>query len=251
MSMLGFCFAPNKLYNIAYEFNGSTNYLKRTSNLSGIANSKVGFVSCFLRYSDIGGVLLNHYDGVSAQNLSIGLTAANPASIICAFGDGLGNSWVFESTSTITINTWYHIMITWDTNFPIGSKVARIYANDTNLGVTETLDSMGAVNIDYTSNSPVWSVGGQTSGVSLFEGCLGQFVFGAGQSIDVTDSAVRRKFSNVTFNPISIGRNGQTPTGTKPTVYLTSSIAGIGVNSGSGGNFDSVNGTFAACGTTP
>lgn len=241
----GFCFAPNKLYNVAYDFDGSTNYLKKTSNLTGIADSKVGFMSFFLYYSAINKTIFNHYNG-TLQNVSVALSNANPAQINVVLGDGT-NQWVFNSTSTITINTYYHIMIDWDTNYTAGNKIARIYANDTSLGVTTSSDTMGAVNVDYTSGSPVWSVGGNTGGGALFDGCLGQFTFYPGQTLDITNSTNRRKFSDSSFHPISIGRSGQTPTGTKPLIYLTSSVGSIGVNSGSGGNFDSVNGSFIAC----
>lgn len=244
-SMHGFCFAPNKLYNVAYDFDGSTNYIKKTSNLTGIADSKVGFMSLFVYCSSTLRTIFNHFNG-TLQNVAVSLTVANPPQISVILGDST-NQWVFTSTNTIAINTWHHIMISWDTNYIALSKVANIYNGDTDLGVTTISDTMGAVNVDYTSGSPVWSIGGNTGGGALFDGCLGQFTFYPGQTLDITNSTNRRKFSDSSFHPISIGRSGQTPTGIKPAIYLTSSVGSIGANSGSGGNFDSINGSFIAC----
>lgn len=249
---MSFCYrdngyVPQALWNYAYNFDGSTNYIKKTSNLSSVSDSTNGFISFFLYYSSAAGPTIYYASSSGNQIISIGLTAANPAQITCSLSDANGaNTWGFKSTSTITINTYYHIMINWDTAHASGSKVANIYANDTSLGVTTTSDAMGNTSVGW-STATGWAVGADTSGATKYNGCLAQLAFYPGQTLDITNSSNRRLFSNSSFHPIFIGRQGEVPTGTAAKVYLTSSAAGIGTNSGTGGAFDSVNGTFTDC----
>jgi hypothetical protein len=125
-----------------------------------------------------------------------------------------------------------------------------MYVNDVDFIPTVDTDSAGAFNIDYSAVT-AWTLGADSTAGNKSTGCFAQVYFQPGEYLDFSNSTNRRKFSNASSDPIFIGRQGENPTGTASKVYLTSSVGNIGLNSGTGGNFDSVNGTFSACGSTP
>lgn len=250
--MRSFVYSPAVLQNNAWDFDGSTTYLSKSSNLASIASSKVGFLSFFVRFPvTTGGVLFspNYNVGGVSNLISIGNLVTGAKPITMALQNSSGNSWVFTSSATVTYNLWYHVMASWDTNYAAGSKVGYIYVNDTGGAVTTTSDLMSNSEV-YWSGVNNWAIGSDANYTTLLPCCLGQFFFAPGQTLDITNSTNRRKFSNSSFHPIYTGRRGEVPTGTSPSIYLTSSTSNIGYNSGTGGNF-TPNGTFADCSSTP
>ena len=54
----------------------------------------------------------------------------------------------------------------------------------------------------------------------------------------------RRKFINADLTPVDLGANGQTPTGTSPTIYMTGTPTEFLNNLGTGGNFSVAQGAL-------
>jgi len=233
-----------------YAFDGSTNYLSKAANLTGISSSKTGLISLFPYWNTNLGRSIFAAKSAGNDIISVSLTPANPAQIQVTLSDATGaNSWSFKSTSTFAVNTWKHILISWDTGYSAGSKVTYIYANDTDLGATTVSDSMGNANVGW-ADATNWYVGSDSSGTSLFTGCMAQLAFYPGVTFDITNSSNRRLFSDSSFHPIYLGESGATPTGTAATVYIGNSPSSIGTNKGTGGNF-TANGSFSACSSSP
>lgn len=244
-------YVPNALWNYAYNFDGSTNYLEKTSNLSGISNSSQGVISFFIYSSGSSEYIFDGYDAGGGQS---NLIIQNPAggSYIQLNAANGASSYVVRSNDALTGSAWNHVLISWDTNYGAASKVAHIYINGSSSGNTVIADASGAFSVDY-STIDKWTLGAQASsgGGKISSGrCVGQFYFQPGTLLDFSNSTNRNKFQTSNA-PKFIGRQGENPTGTAAMVYLTSSVGNAGLNSGTGGNFDTVHGTFSACGSTP
>jgi len=76
--------------------------------------------------------------------------------------------------------------------------------------------------------------------------CMGDFWLLQGTFIDFSVSANRQKFHSLVGAPIDLGVNGELPTGSPPTVFLTGGKTTFGINRGTGGIFSS-NGPIEDC----
>ena len=240
-------YAPNYPWDYAWDFNGSTNWLEKTSNLSGISNSPKGICCFFVDGMGSSQYILSDFDsGGGGQQISIKTTGVGALELTIA--DGVDTYQVY-STSSFPAG-WNAVHMSWDADFTAGNKLIHIYINDTGGSYTVTTDG-NAVNVPY-ANSDYWAIGAQqSSGGGLLNACLAQFYFQPGEYIDFSNSVNRRKYSTSGFEPAFIGHNGELLTGTQPKIFLKSSVGNIGLNSGTGGNFDTLHGTFSACGSTP
>jgi len=242
----GFGYAPNSLWNYAYNFDGATNYLEKTSNFTGITDSSRGIINFWVYSTGTNEYILNGYDGAN-EIISITNPGAG-AFIQLSLTDG-ANTFVVRSNDALTGSQWNLVQISWDTNFTTGNKIAHIYINGSSSGNTISVDD-GAFSADYSAVTK-WTVGAQaSSGGALLSRCLAQFYFQPGSLLDFSVSGNRDKFQS-SGDPIFIGRQGENPTGTAALLYLTSSVANVGLNSGTGGNFDTIHGTFTNCASVP
>lgn len=112
------------------------------------------------------------------------------------------------SSSPFVINEWYHIMISWDASDII------VYVNNVEA-------------LNFPSNG-VWTgtlnqigfIGDRIGRVNSAGTCdIGHVWLSTTQIIDITQSANRQKFA-IAGQPVDLGGNGETPTGTAPEFYL-------------------------------
>lgn len=226
----------------AVKFDGTNDYLTRGGDLTGIADSKSGIFSCWVRWDGL--------DGVNSSILSIPYVAAGAFNAYKI----ATNQLAFEACNTATtlaLNMktskqlasakWYHILAAWD----LATGATHLYVNDVSDKAVNTAANLA---IDLTTGNCI--IGATTSGAQKFDGALSELYFAPGQYLDLSVTANRHKFIDATGLPVDLGSNGSTPTGTAPAVYLKGDKTNFGTNSGTGGNF-TVNGSLETASTTP
>jgi hypothetical protein len=73
---------------------------------------------------------------------------------------------------------------------------------------------------------------------------------GAGQSLDLSILANRRRFISFDKKPVDLGQQGKTPTGMRPTIFFSGDADRFPDNRGTGGDFTLV-GTLSNATTSP
>ena len=74
-------------------------------------------------------------------------------------------------------------------------------------------------------------------GLQICAELSGVGAFGGLDRVDFSSEANRLKFRDAFGNPVSLGTDGSTPTGTAPAIYMRFDPASQGTNSGTGGAF--------------
>lgn len=229
----------------AVNFDGTNDYLARGAGLTGAADSKTGIFSCWVDRAADGGaprIFAGAIDpGVNLVQISF---ASDAVAVVLrnSAGTVILN---LRSTNTIkVVDGQTHILIAWD----LATTTAKIFVDD--VDVTDTPITITDDTIDYTITEWGGGTDGGPPGTNLFNGCIGQLYFQDGEFLDLTVVSNRRRFIDNFGNPVDLGADGSTPTGTQPIVFLTGATASWHTNKGSGGGFTEV-GALSDCATSP
>lgn len=216
------------------DFDGAADYLKRSSDLTGSADSKVGIISFWVRW-----------DGGDAQNLSVLAnqgttfiaykTSANKINITGKVGGAVKVATTSSTTYTASSSS-HHVLASWD----LGNSKIFLYINgaDVDDGAPTIVDSV----IDYTSTT--WYVASAANGTLLHNGVIAELYFNTAEYLDLSATANRRLFISTDGYPVDLGAFGEKPTGTAPIIYMRERANNCGINSGTGGDF-TINGAPA------
>lgn len=167
-------------------FDGSTDYLSRSSDFAGNVDSKTFTFSCWV-----------YYDGTTEAPLyasgDIGLVIYIENGQLLILGRNAlgGNILLFSISNTIPTNTWSNIIIDVD----LSNNIADVYLNDSFLGSagTKTDDFINMTNsvhlIGETHNNDAW-IKGRLFGMFLSR-----------ERVDMSVEANRRIFINADGTP--------------------------------------------------
>ncbi len=229
----------------ASDFNGSSDYLSRSSDFTGNADSPFGILSMWIRVDGGDGILQTLFGSSASPSNRIVLRRDSSNNLI------LGYSATFQigmSGGTVTASSaWRHILLSWDTNHAAGSKLTHFYL-DGAAPTPANVDTDTAFSVDYTQTD--WALGAFIAGLQPFNGAISEFYFAPGQYLDFSQDYNREAFRSSTGKPVDLGTDGSLPTGTPPLIYLPNSAATVNVNAGTGGNF-TINGSTTAASTSP
>lgn len=223
---------PNQ-YNVPYStFNGTTQYLNRTSNLTGAADSKTvtmafnvyltSFSKCtsFFINSTGGTVASIQFNGAAAKYLQITwYTAATGNALnvqVTGFQFALNRNYnvVFSVDMANAANRFIYI------NGQTYSATWSSYVN-TSLGIIPA-------GVDY-----------QIANSTNYSGNIGALWFNTSY-IDLSVASNLAKFvtgTGIDAKPVDLGASGELPTGTSPLIYLPMYGNNAGKNYGTGGDF--------------
>jgi hypothetical protein len=227
----------------AADFDGTNDWTRRTSALTGAANSKKGVVSFWF------------YDDTPANAQMV--FHADPCMQIQTFGDnkfyvtgGSGGAiFTFAFANTYSGSAWHHLIAAWDHT---GSSVLQMYLD----GVSNV-----AVTTAHTGSDLAWGsentydFGSFTNGSSnRWNGGLAEFYLNTAEYIDISVQANREKFRTSSGRPADLGATGSTPTGTAPAVYFHldngETANNFAVNRSGNGNF-TVTGALSTFASSP
>lgn len=233
------------------DFDGTNDYMRTAAGLVGVADSKLGIFSCWVRLdgTPFGGEILSLSDAVSGGNTLFKVTPEFGGKInIYGFASGPASCLRLRSNSTYSASgTWLHVLASWDM---ATGGTARLYINDVDECDAVTYNNL---DLDYTLNDT--AVGSNTAGANKFDGCLAEVYFAPGQYLDFSLAHHRRKFISATGKPVHLGLTGSLPTGTPPAIYLHlddgESVSNFYINrSGTSWDF-SITGALATASDSP
>ena len=227
------------------DFDGTDDFLTRTTGLTGAVDSKSGIFSCWYRID--GGNATERYLFINGvDSFRVGHFSDNLIYVIGRTVGGVGILIQTTSSAFVTGAAWIHVLASWD--LAIGAF--HLYVNDVSDvagGGTLTDDT-----IDYTVAS--WGLGAAASGSNKLNGVLADLYFAPGQYLDFSNPYFRRKFISASGKPVHLGTTGALPTGTAPIVYQHlddgEAVANFATNRGTGGDF-TINGTLTTGSTSP
>lgn len=211
--------APGLIDTIVYplmsygglNFNGTTTYLD-TNALTGIADGK--------KFTWVG--IRRFANAASANEVLFACTSSN----FRILRGSTGNITVTakNSAGTVILNQvttglpcaaagQYIFLISADMG-TAGSY--RIYINDLKPSVTSTTFTDDTIDFTVTE----YAVGADQTGANFFAGDDYEVYFNTATNLDFDTVSVRRKFYDVNLVPVSLGSNGELPTGSRPTLFL-------------------------------
>lgn len=224
------------------EFDGTNDFADRGSDLTGNANGKQGIISVWMYLDALDGRRI-----ISSAGDFFRIDFSGSAQAIQVIGKNSAGATILDiqHAATLTINTWYHYLVSWD--LAVGGS-GRVYLNDAD---SYEQDTYTDDTIDYTRTD--WRFGGQVaSSLNRWGGRLAEVYVNLAEYLDFDTESNRRKFIDVSGNPVDLGADGSTPTGTAPLVYFSRRTGdtpdAIAVNRGTGGAF-TLTGTLADGGT--
>ncbi|MGH7240573.1 MAG: hypothetical protein ACREHG_11020, partial [Candidatus Saccharimonadales bacterium] len=229
----------------AVKFNGSTTYLEKTTELTGLADSKVGTISVWIRIDGgESGDLLVKTPGSGSSAFNFSWAVGTGSMQINVVGRNSAGTLILELSSTTSYSpstTWLNILASWD----LSLGTTNLYINDASdkNAVIATNDT-----INYTQ-AGTWRVAAFKSFVSLFDGCIAELWADFTSCIDFATATNRAKFISG-GGPVDLGSDGSTPTGTAPILYLKNDASTFGTNAGTGGNLTAT-GTLAIASSSP
>lgn len=215
-------------------FNGSNTNLLNASAMTGVAASKVGTLSFWLKM--MGG------DSTLQRVLNFGPSDA----IVCErkadntlLVTGPGAFAATSSTTLVSGGDWVHAICSWD----VAAGVIKLFLNDVDR-------TSGPVTINTASTLAGLSVIGCDSGGSLrINAEIAELYFNP-VYFDLTVTANRRKFINASGFPVDLGSTGNGPTGSAPPIWLSGNSTTFPNNGGTGGAY-SIAGTLANSSDSP
>ena len=229
------------------DFDGTNDYMLRGGALTGIADSKTGILSVWLRKDGGDGSILRIVSQATRQSTQLNTLSSNNFDIIGQNAAGTQILRLVTSTTYTAGATWLHILSSW--NLAVAGS-GSLYVNDVD-DKTETTFTDDTIDYDGSTD---WAIGASSGGLVPFNGCLAELYFAPGQYLDFSIVANRRRFISANGKPVWLGTNGAIPTGTAPIVYQrvadAAAVATFATNLGTGGNF-SITGTLDTGSTSP
>lgn len=224
----------------ATDFDGSADFFARGGGLTGAADGQLGILSVWLKPTDFLGFPFS----AQSDRVSFDIPAGQPRIILRNSSNAIVLN-MFASSVELVTNDWQHILMAWDTS---ASLLADLYIDD--VSITTTISPQIEGTVDYTLTD--WTVGARIGGVSHYNGCISELYFNSAEYLDITSQTNRRKFIDASGDPVDLGADGSTPTGTAPIIYLPNAFGSFGTNAGSGGNFTEDGGSsVVACADVP
>jgi hypothetical protein len=213
----------------AVHFDGTNDWLKKTSDLTGSVDGKLGMISVWLNFAS--GHTGNRGHIYQAENFDFEKSTANKIRISASNSSYATKLDMITTAAFTNSNGWFHVLACWD----LGNSIIDIFINDSN-DTNETTNLDG--NIDYTRSNHY--VGGETTeNGQLVQGDVAQFYF-SHEFLNFNTASNRRKFITADGKPVDLGSDGSTPTGTAPIIFLDGATASWHTNKGSGGGFTEV-----------
>lgn len=227
----------------AVVYDGTNDWLSRSSALSGVSAGSVGTISFWAKLNGGNGtnMALLQIQDTGYLGVQVARITTNAVSVTMR---STGNATRFQATTDTTITTalgWFHFLMSWN----VSSSLGAIYIDDASNLATS---GFAAGTIGYAGADV--GVGATAAGVNKLNADMAEVWFDPTTYVDLSSSANRRKFITAGGKPAALGATGQKPTGSSPAIYLKGPASNWGTNAGSGGNF-TVNGTFTDAATSP
>jgi hypothetical protein len=221
---------------IAIEFGGSDDYLTTNQNVT-ISDSSEGIFSVWFKTSSVAtqqAIFSVRKDTSAFTTSFLGVIlqgGTDPELRVTGYNASGTIQFVLASTGLYLddapiVDEWVHLLVTWS----VAGNVARAYLNDTLVAATTVPAAIGS-NI---ANSEI-NIGAQlsTTIINDFTGCMYDMYINTAATLDMTTVSNRRKFITADLEPVDLGADGSTPTGSQPYLFLSGDAEEWETNKGS------------------
>lgn len=242
--------ASSPYYANAVDYNGSTDYLERSTAFSGAPTTGQGIFNAWFRIDGGAGTLRYLWDISSGTEICRALFLSDNTFqfIIGRLDASVRYTWTTTTAFGVS-SSWRNILIYFNHNALPASRTFQVYVDGVSDGAIAE-NSGGAFTMDYSTFNSC-TVAFPKAGLNYYNGCTAELYFGPSQSLDFSSSSNRNLFRNEsTGKPVSLGSNGSLPTGSSPLLYLPNPAATTGTNAGTGGNM-TIFGAPTAASTSP
>lgn len=229
----------------AVNFDGTNDYLTRGAELTGAVDGENILRSMWFKIDNAandGNVI--SLDRSTGGQISTQTTASNEIKILLQSSAAIlfqaDSINVFDST---TNTGWHHLLVAAQLDV---TPLVQIYLDDVALSMNIT-DAATQGNIDFTTND--WAIGAIENGNNKITGDLAE-VYTAAEFLDLTVEDNRRKFITAGIQPVNLGSDGSTPTGTAAIIFFSGITSTWHTNDGTGGGFTE-NGALTDAATSP
>ena len=213
-------------------FDGSNDYLSYSG--TPMPDGPAGTFSCWFRF-DAARSGTDYFYQSGGTYFDIRRNEYNKLSII-GYTSASGYLFsVYSSSATwgVVSSGWHHIVISWNL---VASPVCHMYID----GVSDvSIQSINAGNINYAGSGNTQKLGAGINGSDLFPGQMAQFYL-TNEYVDITSATNLAKFITTDGNPVSMGTDGATPTGTAAKLFFNSAVDSWHTNDGTGGGMTEV-----------
>ncbi len=221
-------------------FNGFDQFFYKGENLNGNVDGSIGMCSFWLRLNGGDGVSQSIFESVNGA-IQIQRVVANRIGI-SLYGSGGLLAVVQTASNFLASPTWLHVLASWDTT----NQQYEMYIND---ALEQNHVPFNAGTILYSTGA--FTIGKRsTSSSSFLNGCLSDLYINMTEKLDFSIEANRRLFTDANGNRISLGSQGQLPTGNPPIIYMNGNENTFHLNLGSGGPFINL-GSVIGCDNEP
>lgn len=235
------------------DFDGTNDYVRKGSALSGAVDGKQLLLSKWLR--------LDGGDGATQELFNLTTTAggttrrfggfrnsANRFSFIAANAAGTTILNVTPAGGTITADgNWHHFAMSIDLS---DTAKRHIYLDGADISVAWATYTDDSIDFDGANDCQV----GVRGTSNKLNGCMAELFFHTAY-LDLSVAANREKFRSSAGKPVSLGADGSTPLGVQPLVYLRMADGAAATtfanNLGSGGGPFTITGTLDTASTSP
>ena len=213
-------------------FDGTNDYLSYSG--TPMPDGPAGTFSCWFRF-DAARSGTDYFYQSGGTYFDIRRNEYNKLSII-GYTSASGYLFsVYSSSATwgVVSSGWHHIVISWNL---VASPVCHMYID----GVSDvSIQSINAGNINYAGSGNTQKLGAGINGSDLFPGQMAQFYL-TNEYVDITSATNLAKFITTDGNPVSMGTDGATPTGTAAKLFFNSAVDSWHTNDGTGGGMTEV-----------
>lgn len=239
----------------ATHFAGDTQcWMERDGGLTGATDTGVKFIfSVWVNFTGGDGVEQSIFRSSSGTRFQVSKRTTNLIRIVAKSADNVVRVQLDQNAGAVAAITaatgWVNILCTGDNTLTTG--FATMYINGVSCGTVTTLGTAGVPDgtaLDFVEAD--WATGATVGGTLYITGDLSEFYFNGAESIDLTNATNREKWRSSGGDPVDLGSDGSTPTGTAPLVYFRSVYTSFTTNSATGGNFVKY-GTTAFTSATP
>jgi hypothetical protein len=217
---------PSEFWSGSMETNGSTQYVSRSSALTGAVDGKLATVA-FSYKTDVTTGL--HFL-LSFSQSGDKFTIYQDAQVISIRGANAAGSTILSQdvAAFFSDTNWHNVLLSFDMadtgKFDLYKDGALIAGSAT----THTNDS-----VKFTTTGV--GISADPTGSGKFDGKIG-FLYFTTEYIDFSQEANRLLFFDAFGFPVDIGADGSLPTGTPPLIYMNNDFH-LGTNLGTGGDF--------------
>lgn len=230
---------PNQYNAAASTFDGSNDYLSKTSVSFGSDGKTVtfsGIVKIDTQTNNIIAVALADGTATRVQPIRLAWDGSNyKLTIIWKLTSG-SNSFQFTGSDVLALGRYYQIDFSVDLS---DSAKRHVFIN--NIAATGTWNDYVDANMDFSGLSEAY-VGAAKAAVSKLNGEMSSVWLAPNTYIDLASENPFWDSDN--SKPKDLGEDGSTPTGSSPLIYLPLRGDDAGSNKGTGGDFTANSGPF-------